>query len=140
MRRVSFKQVNKQLEYLVVRAISGLLNSQGGLLFIGVDDNSNILGIENDYKTLGKKNKDGFLLQLNNLVNNHMGKEFHQYFITKTEKIDNKEICIILISTSDTPVYLNYDNKEEFCVRGFASTESLGVRETHEYILSHWKK
>lgn len=138
---IRLKQVNKYLEYLVIRAISGLLNSQGGLLFIGVEDNGNILGIEHDYKTFGKKqNKDGFLSQLNNLVNSHIGKEFHRYFVTKFEKIDNNEVCIVIVSNSDSPAYLNYDNKEQFCVRGFASTEILGIREAHEYITNHWKK
>ena len=34
------------------------------MLFIGVDDDGNILGLEKDYNSVGKENHDGFLLSL----------------------------------------------------------------------------
>jgi len=47
-------RVNKNLEYVITKEISGFLNSEGGVLFIGGDDNGNILGLKNDYKTFKK--------------------------------------------------------------------------------------
>ena len=131
---------NDELEYPVVKTVDAFLNSKGGYLFIGVDNHGKILGIEKDYSTLGgKQNQDGFLLHLNNLINNHLGKDVHQYISTKIEKINDKEVCIMTISHSDNPIYLKNKNKEEFFIRGVASTESLSLSQAVGYIRNHWK-
>jgi hypothetical protein len=36
------------------------MNSEGVILFIGVDDDGNVNGLENDYHLLKKKNPEGF--------------------------------------------------------------------------------
>ena len=133
--------INVELEYPVIKAISALLNSKGGYLFIGVNDSGEILGIEKDYSTLGEKqNQDGFLLQLSNMINSHIGKEVHPYLSPKIENIKGKEICVITISRSNKPVYLTYKNREEFCIRGFNSSQTLtSLKQIGEYIKNHWK-
>jgi len=50
-------KVNKALETVIVKTISAFLNTEGGMLFIGIDDDGNTLGLENDYITLSKKIK-----------------------------------------------------------------------------------
>lgn len=50
--------INKKLEYVVAKTISAFLNSEGGTLIIGVDDDENILGLEKDMQTLSKQNTD----------------------------------------------------------------------------------
>jgi predicted HTH transcriptional regulator len=46
------------------------MNSEGGTLFIGVYDQGNVIGLENDYKTLKneRQNSDGFELELRQSV------------------------------------------------------------------------
>lgn len=39
-------KVNKKLEYLIAKTISAFLNSEGGILIIGVDDFKNFLGLD----------------------------------------------------------------------------------------------
>ena len=56
--------VNKKLEFLIAKSIAAFLNSEGGSLFIGVDDLKNSLGLSHDISTLKTKNIDGFELQL----------------------------------------------------------------------------
>jgi len=126
-----------------VRAVSSFLNSEGGKLFIGVSDNGNIIGIEQDYRTLTKQNADGFKLHFDNLVNNYLGKEYHQYISVKIESIQSNEICIVDISRSDVPVYLKSRDKdgtlkEEFFIRASASSQPLGRKESTDYIGLHW--
>jgi len=50
--------VNKKLEYASVKAVSFFLNTEGGILIIGVDDNRNIIGIEKDLQTLPKNKQE----------------------------------------------------------------------------------
>lgn len=132
-------QVNKSLEYVVAKTISAFLNAEGGKLFIGVDDEGNILGIEKDYSTLGKKqDKDGFLLHLVQIINNYLGKEYNQYISVKIEKIEGKDVCIVDALDSGNPAFIKNQDKEEFFIRASASTQPMGVKETNEYINLHW--
>ncbi len=134
-------QVTKELEFVIAKSVSAFLNSRGGKLFIGIDDEGNTLGLENDYKTLGKKqNKDGFSLKLQDVINNYLGKEFHQFIKIQFDFVDEKEICIITITPSDKPVYVRRNNTEEFFIRAGTSSQPMSMKESHTYIESHWKK
>lgn len=132
-------EVNRGLEHVIAKTLAGFMNTEGGKLVIGVDDEGTILGLENDYKTLGsKQNSDGFLLQLDNIINNYLGKEFHQFITASIIKLDGHEICVVEILDSNQPVFVGNNGKEEFYIRASASTQSLSIREVNEYISSHW--
>lgn len=129
---------NKVLEKVIAKTVSAFLNSEGGRLFIGVDDDGNILGLDKDYSCISKANSDGFLLSLTNLINNQLGKSFHRFLNIRIVSIDNKDVCVINIEASDKPVFLGNQPNEEFFIRASASSQPLGMRETYNYIQSHW--
>lgn len=139
--RYDYKQRNgdiKSIEYVIAKTISSFMNVRGGRLFVGVDDSGEINGIENDYAAVHNKNKDGFLLQLNNIINHYLGKEFHQYLSVKIIPIKDKDVCILEVAKSRSPVFLKDGDKEEFHIRASASSQSMSVRQTNEYIRSHF--
>ncbi len=133
---------NKNLEYIIAKTLSAFLNTEGGTLLIGIADDGSIVGIENDYSTFDKKrqNKDGFLLKFGQIINNYLGKQFNDYIFPKIIFFVNKPICIIKIKRSDAPVFLKKGNKEEFFIRGPASSEPLSMKEALDYINSHWSE
>src|SRR5690606_15806240 len=61
-----------KLEAAIAKTICGFMNAEGGTLLIGVADDGAVVGIENDYSTLGKPNRDGFELFLTQLVDNQI--------------------------------------------------------------------
>jgi len=127
-----------------MRAIVSMLNSDGGFLFIGVDDKGEIVGIEEDYNTIQKKNRDGFLLHFDNLINNYIGKEYHQYLNVSVESIEGKDVCVVQIKKSNSPAFVtskdnNGKEHEEFFIRGIASSHHLGQKKTLDYIKNRWK-
>ncbi len=133
-------EINKELEIKVMKETCAFLNTNWGILLIGIDDNSNILGLENDYKTLWKKqNKDWFVLKFTELINNFLWKEFHQFISVSIKNIDDKDIAVIKISLSDRPCFVNNNNKEEFYIRAGTSAEPMSISEANKYIQSHWK-
>ena len=133
------RNVNKIMESVVAKTITAFMNSGGGKLFIGVDDAGKILGIEKDYATLKNKNKDGFLLQLTQVINQYLGKEFNQYVSVRIIKIDDKEICLVNVASSAMPVYLKSAGKEEFYIRASASSQPMSIREANDYIRTNWE-
>lgn len=139
--RYDFRQTctNKELEKIIAKTIAGFLNSNGGTLFIGVDDDGNILGLNNDYLSFSKKNSDGFLLALVNTINRYLGTTIHKFIKTKIIQHEGKELCVIQIEKSSQPVYLTQKNgHEEFYIRASASTQPLGMKDAYEYISLHW--
>lgn len=139
--RWDFEQgnVNKLMEYVIAKTIAAFMNSEGGKLFIGVQDDGEILGIEKDCSTLKNKNKDGFLLQLTQVINQYLGKEFNQYVSAKVVEIQGKEICVVTVTGSAMQVYVQNAGKEEFYIRASASSQPMSIREANEYIKTHWE-
>ena len=128
---------NRDLEFQVVKTIAGFLNSNGGTLFIGVKDDSTIIGLDNDYKLNKKKqNKDGFLLTLENVISNYFKKDINLYLKKSIELIDNKEICVIRVEKSDTPIYLK---NGDIYIRTSAQTVKLNPEEAVNYIIKRFK-
>lgn len=139
--RWDFEQgnANKLMEYVIAKTIAAFMNSEGGKLFIGVADDGEILGIEKDCQTLKNKNKDGFLLQLTQVINQYLGKEFNQYVSVKIANINGKEVCVVMVTGSAMPVYVQNAGKEEFYIRASASSQPMSIREANEYIKTHWE-
>jgi membrane protein YdbS with pleckstrin-like domain len=132
-------EISKELEKVIVKTVVGFLNANGGTLIIGVDDQGKIVGLENDYKTLPKKDRDGFENHISMLVKTMIGLAFAKYVTVNFEEIENKEICLVTVNEGHKPAYLkNGDNKEDFYVRVGNSTQPYSMSEASEYIKSKW--
>ena len=134
------KRTNKDLEYVIAKTIAGFMNSRGGTLLIGVDDDKNPLGLEKDFNTLKKKSRDGFMLHLGQVINNCLGKEYSRFVSISIIRISGKDICRIEILPATEPVYLHYNGHQEFFIRESASTQPLEIKEAHDYIKMRWGK
>ena len=130
--------INKKLEYVVAKTISAFLNSEGGTLIIGVDDDGNILGLEKDMETLSKQNSDGFELHLRQVIKKYLGENYEKYLKISFPKIEDKEICLIKISKSGKPVFVNFEGNESFFVRIGNSSIPKNRQEQSEYEKLHW--
>ncbi|MFA6295198.1 MAG: RNA-binding domain-containing protein [Candidatus Paceibacterota bacterium] len=132
--------VSKDVERSVMKTIAGFMNADGGTLIIGVDDESKVTGLKNDYETLAKKNRDGFENHLNNLIKTMIGVKFANYIHTRFDYFNDHEACIISVDPSHKPAYLqNAEGKEEFFVRTGNSTQPFSMSEAEEYIKTRWK-
>ncbi len=132
-------EISKEMEKAVMKGIVGFLNADGGTLIVGVNDDGVVTGLDNDYKTLPKKNRDGFENHLNMLVKTMIGLSFSKYVSVRFESVDGKDICMITVREGHKPAYLvNLDKKEDFYVRVGNSTQPFSMSETSEYIKTHW--
>ena len=133
-------EVNKEMERMAMKTVVAFLNAEGGTLLIGVNDDGEVLGLERDYKTLPKKNRDGFENHVSMLVKTMIGLPFTKYVGVKFEKLKDAEVCIISVGESHKPAYLkNQDGKEDFFVRVGNSTQPFSMSETAEYIKTRFK-
>ncbi len=132
-------EVSKEMEKMSMKTIVGFLNADGGTLIIGVNDEGKVTGLESDYKSLPKKNRDGFENHLNMLVKTTIGLAFSKYVSVKFERIEDKDICLVTVREGHRPAYLNVgDKKEDFYVRVGNTTQPYSMSEASEYIKTHW--
>lgn len=136
---IKLNQTNKELEKNIAETVAGFLNSDGGRLFVGVSDDRTIYGIENDIKTLGKKDKDGFQQILVQTLTSYLGAEFSQYIKISFQEKEAKVICVVRMGRSHREVYLSDRGNTEFYIRAGNTTRRLNVKETHDYISMHWR-
>jgi hypothetical protein len=144
--RYDIKQIgvpHESIEHSVFKNIAAFLNSEGGIILIGVEDNKNIVGLEQtDYKTFSKDNKrDEFVKHFDQLIQNYFGDHVHHNLRLELASLDGKTVCMVEITEkAGDPVFLKQKNKpDEFYIRRFASAKALTVMETVNYIKEHWK-
>lgn len=139
--------VNSLLEVIIIKSISAFANAKGGILFIGVADNLEILGLEPDFKTLKKQDVDYFELHLRKLISNQFGLTFGNHFLhIQFPEIEGKTICVINIHPGIRPLFIKTKSKqgqeiEKFYVRsGNASQEVASLKEMNDYINRRFPK
>jgi membrane protein YdbS with pleckstrin-like domain len=133
-------EVSKEMEKMVLKSIVGFLNAEGGTLLIGVSDGGVVVGLDNDYKNLPKKNRDGLENHLSMLIKTSIGLTFAKYVGVAFEAIEGKDVCMVTVTESHKPAYLrNGDRTEEFFVRVGNSTQPFSMSDAEDYIKTHWK-
>jgi len=137
-------KVNKVLEGVILKTIAAFSNGQGGMLIMGVNDDMEVVGLDNDYNTLKDGNKDGFEIHLRNLINNTISTEFASQNVSITfPEIEDKEICLVEIKPSDRPIFIEIKDKyglphENFFLRSGNSSPPLAPSEQARYIRSRF--
>ncbi|MDJ0617511.1 MAG: putative DNA binding domain-containing protein [Calothrix sp. MO_192.B10] len=135
---------DKAMEHEIVKTIAAFLNTNGGSLLIGVDDDGTPLGLNHDYQTLKKKNNDGYMLFLNNdLLLREIGKEFATLFCITFHQVSGQDVCRVVVQPSPKPVYVKVKEKngkeeEIFYIRSNNSSVKLSTKEAVEYSRNHW--
>ncbi len=128
------KITNRDLELVIAKTIVGFMNTKGGKLIIGVDDDGNILGLENDFKTLKHKNKDGYEREVFRIISKQLGHKACFSNHVSFYNLNEKEVCVVDIEPSKEPVYVNDGTSTTFYVRTGNATYPLTVKETVDYL------
>ena len=128
-------RIDEELGYLVVKTIAGFMNTNGGTLLIGVDDNGNIIGLDKDYSHY--KTKEGFERAFIELIGNDF-----LAFIRSIEfiTIDGKDVFVVRVDQSYEPVFVHHKGNTEFFVRTRNTTHPLNVKQAINYYRIHWVK
>jgi len=123
-------KMGKEIELAWLKTVVAFMNTDGGYLIIGVDDNGGILGIDIDEF----ENQDKCRLHFKNLINQHIGLEFSKFLNFDILSIDGKSIILIESERSGEPVFLNTKNEEAFYIRSGPSSVKLSTSKVLKYM------
>lgn len=132
--------VNRELEKAALKTVAAFLNSKGGYLVVGVDDKREPLGLVKDYRTLQRKDRDGFENHFTQTFNSMIGPEFRGLVKLWFHKAGNHDVCVIQALSSPRPVYFKSDSNEHFYMRTGNITTSLKLSEIESYFRSRWPR
>jgi predicted HTH transcriptional regulator len=106
------------------------MNSDGGILLLGVNDAGEIVGLEAD----NFENEDKCLLHFKNLINQHIGAEFTNNLDFGIIKVNDRMIAILECKPSQKPVFLKNKSEEHFYIRSGPSSIKLQTSKILEYL------
>jgi len=111
------KRIRDDIQKEISITVSAFANQEGGRLFVGVSDDSSVLGLERDLKYYNQS-KDKFKLAITDSLKKFLK---NNAFLAKLKfefvNTDNKEYFIILVPKSTDAVYLHFLNIQETYVR-----------------------
>jgi len=131
------KEIDKKIEYSVLKTISAFLNSKGGILLIGVSNKGEVLGIEKDKF----EDEDKFSLHLINIIKEKIGKK--NFGLINLKFLHHKEKTIMKVSCkkSKKEVFLKPSPKEEeFYIRVGPSSTKIFGSELIDYIEKNFRR
>lgn len=141
---ISYRPKKKEgfMQDNIIKAVAGLLNSFGGTLFIGVDDDGKPLGLENDFQFTMKKDLDSFENELNQVLSNAFGKTtaairtkvsfpfYRGLTICRIDVAQASSFVLVKTSKDDEARYIRHGNKT-IPISSIASM--LEYRDNHQW-------
>ena len=138
-------------KFIIARSIAGFLNSSGGDLVIGIEEDRinnviRVVGIEDDYSRLLEKdrNPDGYRRML---IDSVIRRYIPEIYETASRLIhitfpvlSEKTLCHVHILPTDKPVFVDTGNEEFFFIRVDASTRNISGKTLTSYILTRFRK
>jgi CheY-like chemotaxis protein len=123
-------KADKKIENACLKTVAAYLNSDGGILLVGVDDEGKVLGLQQDRFA----NEDKLLLHWNSLVKAHLGVEFTPLIRTQIHEQQGLRILVVQCLPSPKPVFFRRENDEIFFVRTGNGTHQLKPSEVLAYL------
>lgn len=120
----------KEIELAWLKAVAAFMNSDGGILLIGVADDGEILGLEAD----NFANEDKCRLHFKNLLNTHIGVEFTRFISLKLLRFQEQTILLVECERVRQPVFLAVGKNEDFFIRSGPSNTKLTMSQMVNYL------
>lgn len=138
----------KASKVIIAKSIAGFLNSEGGMLLIGVKEKKEnngleVIGVDDEFKKLKDPYKDGYKRMIIDeiikpyfppKISNHL----NEFISINLIDYNNKIICLIKIKKSNSMVFLKINDKEIFVIRIETENRILEGERLVEYCIKHF--
>ncbi len=134
------QMLDDAVTWAVVKTIAAFMNTFGGTLLVGVDDDGQPIGIESDYPYVKGRNRDGWELWFTAVVKRALGRVAATEVPVRFCEINDRAIARVDVRPSAEPVFATRKGKprEVFFVRLNNATEELAGQALLDYRRRHW--
>jgi serine/threonine protein kinase len=130
--------MRRKLWLEVTKTIAAFLNSDGGILLIGVDDQGRILGVESDLPYVKKHTLDSWLLSLQQVIVNDLGTDVFSSIRISLVPHGDVHVAVISCPKRSVETWLGTTGHEAFYVRAGNGTRELTGSRLITYIREHF--
>lgn len=123
-------KAGKEIEIAWLKTVAAFLNTEGGIILLGVDDAGTILGLGADEF----ENDDKCRLHFKNLIQQHIGIEHIPHIRFSLCNSNAGTVGAVFCDPSPKPVFLSNKNEEAFYIRSGPSSIQLPIRQALDYI------
>ena len=138
-------QKNPALKESLLKAIVAFMNTDGGIIYVGVTDKGEIQGIEPDYKLIEKHpNWDGWSQMLSNMINGKikMPAPFSYVSYDRVSLNDTlghpRDIAKITVLKTQTPAWIDMGGSQTLVTRQGTASRPLDPMDTAAYVPRHF--
>jgi hypothetical protein len=125
-------RAGKEIEIAWLKGVVGFLNTEGGVLLIGVEDDGTVAGLERDNFV----NDDKCLRHIDSLISTHVGLEFSRFIHFAIVEIGDRKIVEIRCQLSEIPAFLKKGEAEDFFIRTGPASRKLKPSQIIKYLAS----
>lgn len=126
---------NKKLQQSCLKTIAAFLNSEGGVLLIGVQDNGNIFGLQKDLDCFIKNpSLDQFERKIFDLIKTNIGQRFATYIKCRFENIEGRDVCGVYVRKADRKAFLKSEQAVELYIRTGNASQKLTVPDIYDHV------
>jgi hypothetical protein len=125
-------RAGKEMEVAWLKGLVGFLNTAGGVLLLGVEDDGTVCGIERD----NFANDDKCLRHIDSLISTHIGLEFSRYIHFAIVEVEGFKVVEIRARASENPAFLKKGDNEDFFIRTGPASRKLKPSQIIKYLQS----
>jgi DGQHR domain-containing protein len=126
------RQINKELPQEITKALCAFKNTQGGAVFVGVDDDGHVIGLQEEMKLMGKGNVEDKLKRLvSQFIRNDLGTTEASTVSYELLYDSDKAYIKLSVAPNDQAIYFR---RTKLFVRHGAESVLLEGQELEKYI------
>ncbi len=151
--RVEFKQTARwnvhteakdpRIELVIAKTVAGFLNADGGTLIVGIDDDGQAVGLDEDLTLMKEPDLDRYELWLMDHLERCLGKPALSSVRVSFEAVTAVTVCRIDVTPAPEAVFLDEPGggrEADMYVRMGNSTRKLLTDEAIDYARHHWRR
>ena len=126
--------IDDRMQHSALKTLAAFLNTSGGALIIGIDDNGVALGLAAD----NFANEDQMERHLMSLVRDKIGPAILPYMWPSFENVGGKRVLFVRCGSSPNAAFVKDGENHRFYIRAGASTEELQGKAMTDYSKSRF--
>lgn len=136
---VEFKQRaiddNGQVLDYVSKEVASFLNTNGGAVLLGVDDDGKLVGIDPDIERLKKPSADNYQKVIIDHLIQRLGKVHVPAIKVSLPRVEGINLCVIQVERGASSAYVTGPNKQPiFWIRAANQCQALVGKEIEDYV------
>lgn len=140
-RNTHTRERDPRIELAIAKTVAGFLNADGGTLLVGVTDDGETVGLDDDLALMKQPDLDRYELWLSDHLGRCLGRTAVAHVRVGFEVVDHRTVCRVDVAPSPEPVFLDTPGgarEADMYVRLGNSTRKLLTDDALAYSRTRW--